>query len=120
MMAQALVITSVVMLAVFFYLLDACRFLIPYRDVLIRDYGREIAVFAGLVFLNLFAVIYQGTSHPGAQGHRAEAPPPGEAGAQRRRGRWRSLRQVRAMSRGGDARDAEPRADASCGAAADA
>lgn len=60
MMAQAFVITSVVMLAVFFYLLDACRFLIPYRDVLIRDYGREIAVFAGLVFLNLFAVIYQG------------------------------------------------------------
>jgi hypothetical protein len=60
MMAQAFVITSVVMLAVLFYLLDACRFLIPYRDVLIRDYGREIAVFAGLVFLNLFAVIYQG------------------------------------------------------------
>jgi hypothetical protein len=60
MMAQAFVITSVVMLAVFFYLLDACRFLIPYRDVLIRDYGREIAAFAGLVFLNLFAVIYQG------------------------------------------------------------
>jgi hypothetical protein len=60
MIAQAFVITSVVMLAVFFYLLDACRFLIPYRDVLIRDYGREIAGFAGLVFLNLFAVIYQG------------------------------------------------------------
>jgi hypothetical protein len=61
MMAHALVMTSVIMLALFFYLLDACRFLIPYRDVLIRDYGREIAVFAGIVFLNLFAVIYQGT-----------------------------------------------------------
>ena len=61
MIAQALVITSVVMLALFFYLLDACRFLIPYREVLIREYGREIAVFAGVLFLNLFACAYQGT-----------------------------------------------------------
>jgi hypothetical protein len=60
MMAQAFVMTSVIMLAVFFYLLDACRFLIPYRDVLLRDYGREIAVFSGIVFLNLFALIYLG------------------------------------------------------------
>lgn len=61
MMAQAFVISSVVMLALFFYLLGACRFLIPYRDVLIRDYGREIAVFAGVLFLNLFAIAYQGS-----------------------------------------------------------
>jgi hypothetical protein len=61
MIAQALVITSVLMLALFFYLLDACRFLIPYRSLLISDYGQEIAAFAGVLFLNLFAVIYQGT-----------------------------------------------------------
>jgi hypothetical protein len=59
MIAQALVITSVVMLALFFYLLDACRFLVPYRDVLIREYGRAIAVFAGVLFLNIFALAYQ-------------------------------------------------------------
>jgi hypothetical protein len=60
MIAQALIITSVIMLALFFYLLDACRFLIPYRDVLVQDYGRTIATLAGLLFVNLFAVIYQG------------------------------------------------------------
>jgi hypothetical protein len=61
MIAQALVVASVVMLALFFYLLDACRFLIPYREVLIHEYGREIVAFAGVLFLNLFAIAYQGS-----------------------------------------------------------
>lgn len=59
MIAQALLITCVVMLALFFYLLDACRFLIPYRFVLLREYGLVMAGFSGLVFLNLFAAIYR-------------------------------------------------------------
>jgi hypothetical protein len=58
MISQALLITCVVMLALLFYLMDACRFLIPYRRVLLRDYGLVMAAVSALAFVNLFAVIY--------------------------------------------------------------
>lgn len=58
MISQALLITCVVMLALLFYLMDACRFLIPYRRVLLHDYGLVITAVSVLIFVNLFAVIY--------------------------------------------------------------
>lgn len=50
--------TTIVFLAIGFFLLQECNFLIPYRTLLIETYGRTIATFAGLLFLNLFALMY--------------------------------------------------------------
>ena len=50
--------TTVVFLAIGFFLLQECSFLIPYRTLLIEKYGRTIALFAALLFLNLFALMY--------------------------------------------------------------
>jgi len=50
--------TTVIFLAIGFCLLQECSFLIPYRTLLIEKYGRTIALFAALLFLNLFALMY--------------------------------------------------------------
>jgi hypothetical protein len=50
--------TTIIFLAIGFFLLQECDFLIPYRTLLIEKYGRTIATFAGLLFLNLFALMY--------------------------------------------------------------
>ena len=51
-------VTTIIFLAIGFFLLQECNFLIPYRKLLIEEYGRTIATFAGLLFLNLFALMY--------------------------------------------------------------
>jgi hypothetical protein len=50
--------TTIVFIAIGFFLLQECNFLIPYRSLLMEKYGHTIAVFAALLFLNLFALIY--------------------------------------------------------------
>jgi hypothetical protein len=50
--------TTIIFIAIGFILLQECAFLIPYRALLLEKYGREIAVFAGLLFFNLFALMY--------------------------------------------------------------
>jgi hypothetical protein len=40
------------------FLLQECRFLIPYRHVLFVAYGRVLAGFAAALFINLFAIVY--------------------------------------------------------------
>ncbi len=50
--------TTILFLAIGFLLLEECAFLIPYRTLLVEKYGRTIALFAGLLFLNLFALMY--------------------------------------------------------------
>src|SRR5437773_11014668 len=55
MLANALFATTVVFIALGFYLLDQCRFLIPYRDLLIHRHGRTIGLFALVLFGNLLA-----------------------------------------------------------------
>lgn len=50
--------TTVIFLAIGFLLLQECAFLIPYRMLLIEKYGQSIALFAALLFFNLFALIY--------------------------------------------------------------
>jgi hypothetical protein len=51
----------VVFLAIGFLLLQECTFLVPYKHVLWKLHGTAIASFAGLLFINLFAVIYLAT-----------------------------------------------------------
>lgn len=50
--------TTIIFIAIGFLLLQECAFLIPYRALLLEKYGREIAVFSGLLFFNLFALMY--------------------------------------------------------------
>ena len=50
--------TTIIFIAIGFFLLQECNFLIPYRTLLLEKYGRIIATFAGLLFLNLFALMY--------------------------------------------------------------
>jgi hypothetical protein len=50
--------TTVILMAVAFFLLDQCSFLVPYRHLLIERYGLAIFWFAALLFVNLFALMY--------------------------------------------------------------
>lgn len=58
MIANAFFVAAVLLLALAFYLLGECRFLIPYRDLLIERYCGPIALFAAALFVNLFAAAY--------------------------------------------------------------
>ena len=50
--------TTIIFIAIGFLLLQECSFLIPYRTLLLHKYGRDIALFAGALFFNLFALMY--------------------------------------------------------------
>jgi hypothetical protein len=56
--ANAFVAATAIFLAVAFWLLQTCTFLIPFRTVLMRDYGATILAWAAVAFLNLFAGCY--------------------------------------------------------------
>jgi hypothetical protein len=56
--ANALVATTAICLAVAFWLLQACTFLIPFRAVLVRDYGATLLAWASVAFVNVFAGCY--------------------------------------------------------------
>ena len=58
MIGNALLATSVIFLALGFWLLQECQFLIPYRHLLWVKYSGAIALFAALLFINLFTGIY--------------------------------------------------------------
>lgn len=58
MVGNAMFAASVILLAIALFLLQECRFLIPYRHVLFGHYGGVLAEFAVLVFVNLFALTY--------------------------------------------------------------
>jgi hypothetical protein len=58
MIANALVATTVIFLALGFFLMQECQFLIPYRRLLWEKYSGTIALFAAVLFVNLFTAIY--------------------------------------------------------------
>jgi hypothetical protein len=58
MVGNAVFASSVILLAILLFLLQECRFLIPYRHVLFLHYGRVLVEFAAALFVNLFAAIY--------------------------------------------------------------
>jgi hypothetical protein len=58
MIGNAVFATTVIFLALVLYLMQECRFLIPYRQVLFVKYGASLALFSGALFVNLFAAIY--------------------------------------------------------------
>ena len=58
MLGNTLLLTTVIMLGLAFFLMGECQFLIPYRQLLLTKYGSTIALFAAALFVNLFAALY--------------------------------------------------------------
>jgi hypothetical protein len=58
MAANALFITTILMMALALAALQACQFLSPYRTLIVTRYGVVLLLFAAGFFLNLFAAIY--------------------------------------------------------------
>jgi hypothetical protein len=58
MLANALILTIAVLLALGFSLMSELKFLIPYKRILLHQYGPVLLGCLAVVFLNLFAGIY--------------------------------------------------------------
>ena len=58
MIANAFFATTVLLLALGFFLMGECRFLIPYREILWERYGETIALFAAALFVNVFTAVF--------------------------------------------------------------
>jgi len=52
--------TTILFMAAGFFLLDQCRFLIPYKTLLIQRYGVTILLFSAVLFINIYAAVYFG------------------------------------------------------------
>lgn len=50
--------TTILFMALGFYLLQQCEFLIPYRSLIFGPYLSAITAFAAALFINLFAATY--------------------------------------------------------------
>ena len=90
MFANALMLTIAILLAIGFWLMNELRFLIPYKHILIQQYGGLLLAWLATVFANVFAGVYvvqrkfflkdtgRKLSHIDQQiaaGHAAVAPP---------------------------------------------
>jgi len=58
MFKDALFIATLLLLAAGLFLLGECRFLVPYRGLLLERYGSAILGYTALLFVNLFTGIY--------------------------------------------------------------
>ena len=56
MIANALLFTIAILLAYGFWLLDQLKFMARYKSVLFQAYGPTILIFAGVLFINVFAI----------------------------------------------------------------
>jgi hypothetical protein len=58
MIANALILTIALLLAIGFWLMGELKFLIPYRHILVHRYGGVILAWAAVLLVNLFAAVY--------------------------------------------------------------
>jgi len=58
MIANALILTIAVLLALGFWLMGELKFFIPYRAVLLHQYGTAILVFLAVLFINVFGIVF--------------------------------------------------------------
>ena len=58
MLANALILTIAILLALGFWLMNELKFLIPYKHILLHQYGGLILGWLAVLFMNLFAGIY--------------------------------------------------------------
>jgi hypothetical protein len=52
--------TTILFMAAGFFLLDQCRFLIPYKSLLLARDGTTILLFSAALFINIYAAVYYG------------------------------------------------------------
>lgn len=58
MAANALLLTTTLLLALGFWLIGELPFLIPYRHVLLHSYGTTLLLWCAILFVNVFAGVY--------------------------------------------------------------
>jgi hypothetical protein len=58
MIANALIVTIAILLALAFWLMGELKFFIPYRFILYHQYGGVILAGIAIVFANVFAAVY--------------------------------------------------------------
>lgn len=58
MVANALIVTIALLLALGFWLLGELKFLIPYRHILLSQYGSILLLWLAVLFVNVFAGVY--------------------------------------------------------------
>jgi hypothetical protein len=58
MIKNAFFLTAILFIVLLLVLLQECRFLIPYRDLLLHRYGTTILAFSAALFLNVFTAVY--------------------------------------------------------------
>lgn len=58
MIGNALILTIAILLALLFWLMGELKFLVPYKAILIQQYGTQISLFLVVLFLNLFAAAF--------------------------------------------------------------
>jgi hypothetical protein len=58
MIGNALLLASTLFIALCFLLMDRLQFLAPYRQPIFRNYGWAIALYAVLLFANLFSAFF--------------------------------------------------------------
>jgi hypothetical protein len=58
MIANALILTIAILLALGFWLMGELKFFIPYKAVLLHQYGTAILAFVAVLFMNVFAVAF--------------------------------------------------------------
>lgn len=57
MIANALLAAIAIGLALLFFLMGQLRFLIPWRDLILRNYLPAIALYCGLLIVNIIALV---------------------------------------------------------------
>jgi len=55
---NVLLLALTLFMVFWFLLLDRLKFLIPYRDIILRNYGWAIGLYATLLLANLFAAFF--------------------------------------------------------------
>jgi hypothetical protein len=58
MIANSLLLTITFLLALGFWLMGELKFLVPYKRILIQQYGTPISLFLVVLFVNLFAAAF--------------------------------------------------------------
>jgi hypothetical protein len=58
MIGNALILTIALLLALGFWLMGELKFLIPYRHILVQQYGGVILAWVAALFTNVFAAVF--------------------------------------------------------------
>ena len=58
MIANVVLITIALLLALAFWLMGELKFFIPYKLVLWREYATPILIYVGVLFVNVFAAVF--------------------------------------------------------------